>query len=385
MPGEKPERIAAAAVLGVLLGLYRYLPYKTVDRGEIKELRSFTLVEPAAARRKAFLDAAAEAQAVAGAVSFARDLVSAPGNEMTPDRMAREARAMAKGRGLAAKVLDEPALRKLGMHALLGVARGSAEPPRFIVLEHRGGKKGDAPVVLVGKGITFDSGGLSLKPAENMGEMKDDMSGGAAVLAALRAAADLRLPLNVVGLVPAVENMPDGKAYRPGDILGSLSGQTVEVMSTDAEGRLILADALTYARRFRPAAVVDLATLTGACVVALGDLGTGLFGTDAELNGRIKAAAEATGDLVWEMPLWEDYVELIKSDAADWKNTGGRSGGAITAALFLKQFAPEAPWAHLDIAGPAWAKKDRPLVPKGAAGVGVRLLVEMLKNWSKPA
>ncbi|MGV8080539.1 MAG: leucyl aminopeptidase [Syntrophales bacterium] len=385
LPEEKPERIATAAVDGVLLGLYRYLPYKTVDREEFREIESFTIVEPDGTRGKVIRKAAAEAEAVSRAVCFVRDLVSAPGNEMTPDRMAKEAKKMAAGRGLAVQVLDEPAMRKLGMNALLGVARGSNEPPRLIVVEHRGGKKGAAPVVLVGKGITFDSGGISLKPAENMGEMKEDMAGGAAVLGVMQAAADIGLPLNVVGLVPAVENLPDGKAYRPGDVLKTFSGQTVEIMSTDAEGRLILADALSYARRFKPAALIDMATLTGACVVALGDLGTGLFGTDADLNARIRTAAAVTGDLVWEMPLWDDYVELIKSDVADWKNTGGRSGGAITAALFLKQFAGEGPWAHLDIAGAAWLKKDRPWTPKGASGVGVRLLVEVLKRWSAPA
>ncbi|NPU84266.1 MAG: leucyl aminopeptidase [Syntrophaceae bacterium] len=385
LPEEMPERIAAAAVEGVLLGLYRYLPYKTVDREEFRELKSFTIVEADGARGKAVRKAAAEAEAVSRAVCFVRDLVSAPGNEMTPDRMAKEAKKMAAGRKLAVKVFGEPDLRKLGMNALLGVARGSNEPPRLIAVEHRGGKRGAAPVVLVGKGITFDSGGISLKPAENMGEMKDDMAGGAAVLGVLQAAADIGLPLNVVGLVPAVENLPDGKAYRPGDVLTTFSGQTVEIMSTDAEGRLILADALAYARKhYRPTALIDMATLTGACVVALGDLGTGLFGTDADLNARIRAAAAATGELVWEMPLWDDYVELIKSDVADWKNTGGRSGGAITAALFLKQFAGEGPWAHLDIAGAAWLKKDRPWTPKGASGIGVRLLVEVLKQWSAP-
>ena len=385
LPEEKPGRIAAAAVDGVLLGLYRYLPYKTVDREEFRELRSFTIVEVDGARGKAIRKAAAEAEAVSRAVCFVRDLVSAPGNDMTPDRMANEAKKMATGRGLAVKVLDEPAMRKLGMNALLGVARGSAQPPRLIAVEHRGGKRGAAPVVLVGKGITFDSGGISLKPAENMGEMKDDMAGGAAVLGVLQAAADIGLPLNVVGLVPAVENLPDGKAYRPGDVLTTHSGQTVEIMSTDAEGRLILADALSYARkRYRPAAIFDLATLTGACVIALGDLGMGLFGTDADLNARIRAAAAETGDLVWELPLWDEYVELIKSDIADWKNTGGRSGGAITAALFLKQFAGEGPWAHLDIAGASWLKKDRPWTPRGASGVGVRLMVEVLKRWSAP-
>jgi leucyl aminopeptidase len=276
-------------------------------------------------------------------------------------------------------------MKKIGMRALLGVARGSDEPAKFIVLEYRGGMKKESPIVLVGKGLTFDSGGISIKPSENMGEMKSDMAGGAAVMGAVMAVADLELPLNVVGLVPATENLPGGSALKPGDIIQSLSGQTIEVVNTDAEGRLILADALTYAQRFKPAAVIDLATLTGACKIALGDHVIGMLGNDSALKERIRAAGELTGERVWELPLWEDYHELIKSDVADFKNTGGRAGGAITAAVFLSKFAGDAPWVHLDIAGPAWLAKDRPYAPKGATGVGVRLLVQCLRDWKSDA
>ena len=237
-----------------------------------------------------------------------------------------------------------------------------------------------APIVLVGKGLTFDSGGISIKPADKMDEMKTDMSGGAAVMGAIMAAADLQLPLNITGLVPATENMPGGCALKPGDILKSYSGKTIEVLNTDAEGRLILADALAYASKYKPEAVIDLATLTGACIVALGDDVIGMLGTDDKLKKEIDKAAQNTGELVWELPLWESYHELIKSDIADYKNSGGRAAGTITAAAFLSKFAGDYPWVHLDIAGPAWTSKDKAYVPKGASGVGVRLLVEFLRN-----
>jgi leucyl aminopeptidase len=234
--------------------------------------------------------------------------------------------------------------------------------------------------VLVGKGLTFDSGGISIKPAEKMDEMKSDMSGGAAVMGAVMAAADLQLPLNIIGLVPATENMPGSKAYKPGDIFKSYSGKNIEVINTDAEGRLILADALTYAAKYKPAAIIDIATLTGACIIALGDDVIGMLGTDDKLKGEINKAAENTGELVWEMPLWECYHEQIKSDIADYKNSGGRAAGTITAAAFLSKFVGDFPWVHLDIAGPAWSSKDKPYTPKGASGVAVRLLVEFLRN-----
>jgi len=271
------------------------------------------------------------------------------------------------------------------MQAFLGVARGSDEPAKFIILEYCGAKRGESPIVLIGKGLTFDSGGISIKPSENMEEMKSDMAGGAAVMGAIMAASELGLPLNVIGLVPATENLPGGCALKPGDILKSLSGQTIEVVNTDAEGRLILADALTYAQRYKPAAVIDLATLTGACKIALGDHVIGIFGQDGPLKEKVRTAGEQTGERVWELPLWEDYHELIKSDVADLKNTGGRAGGAITAAAFLSKFVGDFPWVHLDIAGPAWLAKDKPYTPKGATGVGVRLLVQCLRDWKRDA
>jgi leucyl aminopeptidase len=271
-------------------------------------------------------------------------------------------------------------MKELGMNSFLSVASGSNEEPKFIILEYSGAKKSEAPIVLVGKGLTFDSGGISIKPADKMDEMKTDMSGGAAVMGAVMAASNLQLPLNIVGLIPATENMLGGTAYRPGDILKSYSGKTIEVINTDAEGRLILADALSYASKYKPAAIIDVATLTGACIVALGDDVIGMLGTDDKLKSEINRAAKATGELVWELPLWESYSELIKSDIADYKNSGGRAAGTITAAAFLSKFVGDFPWVHLDIAGPAWRAKDITYIPKGASGVTVRLLVEFLRN-----
>lgn len=374
-------QIAESAVEGVLLGLYRYLPFKTVHREPNHEIDLFTLLEPDEAACKVVREAARTAEVIAGAVSFARDIVSTPANEMTPTDLANEARESAKGKNIRCTVLDAAAMKELGMNALLGVARGSHEPPQLIVLEYRGGKKSSPVIALVGKGITFDSGGISIKPSEKMDQMKSDMAGGAAVIAAVRAAAVLGLPLNLVGIVPATENLPGGNAFKPGDILSTCSGQTIEIVTTDAEGRLILADALTYAARFKPAAIIDLATLTGACIVALGDHVIGMMGTDDELKQEIREAADLTGERVWELPLWEEYHELIQGDAADYKNSGGRAGGAITAAALLSKFTGDTPWVHLDIAGPSWIAKDKPYIPKGASGVGVRLLVQFLRNW----
>jgi len=287
----------------------------------------------------------------------------------------------AKGKNIKVKLIDAEEMRQVGMNALLAVAAGSDEPPVMIVLEYNGGKKSSPIIALVGTGVTFDSGGISLKPSENMDKMKSDMAGGAAVIATVKAAAELGLPVNMVALVPATENLPSGKAYKPGDILKSLSGLTVEIVTTDAEGRLLLADALTYAGRYKPAAIIDVATLTGACVIALGEHVIGMMGTDDELKDDIREAAELTGERVWELPLWEEYHEMIKGEAADYKNASGREGGAITAAAFLSKFADGYPWVHLDIAGPAWLAKEKPYIPKGASGVGVRLLVQFLRKW----
>ncbi|HPD56518.1 MAG TPA: leucyl aminopeptidase [Smithellaceae bacterium] len=376
LSGRK-EEVVRAAVEGAVLGLYQYTPFKTVDRAEIKQMKQLEIF--ATGQDYALIaEEVRKARIITDAVCFVRDLVSAPANEMTPTVMAQKAREVARRKKVACKVLEKSAMKKLGMNALLGVASGSCQEPKFIILEYSGGKKGSAPIVLVGKGLTFDSGGISIKPSEKMDEMKTDMSGGAAVMGAIMAAADLQLSVNIVGLIPATENMPSGCALKPGDILKSYSGKTIEIVNTDAEGRLILADALAYASKYKPAAIIDIATLTGACVIALGDEVIGMMGTDEKLKAEINDAAQATGELVWELPLWDIYSEQIKSDIADYKNSGGRAAGTITAAAFLGKFVGDYPWVHLDIAGPAWFDKDKPYIPKGASGVPVRLLVHFL-------
>ncbi len=372
--------IAESVVEGVLLGTYQFTSYKTLDRDKIKKLEKFVIVEDNENSFEVIKSAAKNAEIISDAVCFARDLVSTPGNEMTPTILADKAGEIAGKKNVKLKVLDSHEMEELGMNALLGVARGSSEPPKFIILEYSGGKKGEKAIALVGKGVTFDSGGISIKPSADMAKMKTDMGGGATVIGAIKAASELKIPVNIVGLIPATENLPGGRAYKPGDILKSLSGQTIEINNTDAEGRLILADALAYAGRFKPKAIIDFATLTGACVIALGDTVIGMMGTDNKLKQKIRDAAEFTGERLWELPLWEEYHELIKSDIADLKNTGGRAGGAITAAAFLSKFVGEYPWVHLDIAGPVWLNKDKPYMPKGASGIGVRLLVQFMLN-----
>jgi leucyl aminopeptidase len=376
---DKKENLVAAIAEGASLGLYQYTPYKTVGREDLKDVRQLDIVTRPT-DYSWIQDVVQKANIITDAVSFARDLVSAPANEMTPSILAAHAQKLAKKKNVACRVLEKGKMKALGMNALLGVAAGSHQPPKLIILEYTGGKKGDAPIALVGKGLTFDSGGISIKPAEKMDEMKTDMAGGAAVLAVIRAAADLKLPVNIVGLVPATENMSGGGALKPGDILKSFSGRTIEVLNTDAEGRLILADALSYASKYKPSAIVDIATLTGACVVALGEDVIGMLGTDDQMKKANREVADVTGELVWELPLWDHYHELIKSDIADYKNTAGRMGGAITGAAFLSKFVGDYPWVHLDIAGPAWTTKDRGYIPKGASGVTVRLLVEYLRQ-----
>ncbi|HSY46264.1 MAG TPA: leucyl aminopeptidase [Steroidobacteraceae bacterium] len=312
--------------------------------------------------------------AVAAAMNVQRDLANLPANVCTPTYLAEEARALAKRHGLSIKVLDEAAIRREKMGCLLAVSQGSHQAPRFIVLEYQGTKKEQAPLVLVGKGVTFDSGGISLKDPPGMDEMKFDMSGAAAVIATLTLAAQLRLPLHVVGLAAAVENMPGGKAVKPGDIATSASGQTVEILNTDAEGRLILADALHYARRFRPAAVIDIATLTGACVIALGHHHSGVMGNDEGLVRELLEAGRRADDRCWQLPLTEEYAEQLKSNFADFANVGGRDGGAITAATFLAKFTQGLAWAHLDVAGTAYQSGPA----KGSTGRPTALLAQFL-------
>jgi leucyl aminopeptidase len=379
LPGKK-DQIVQAAVEGALLGLYQYTPYKTVGREDIKEMEEFNII--ADAKDFSLIESVVnKTRMISDAVYFARDLISAPSNEMTPTILAQKACEIAERKNVSCRIFDKNEMKKMGMNALLAVASGSHQEPKFIILEYAGGKKKDAPVVLVGKGLTFDSGGISIKPAEKMDEMKTDMSGGAAVIGTIMAAADLQIPLNITGIIPATENLPGGSAYKPGDIIKSYSGKTIEVLNTDAEGRLILADALAYAAELKPVAVIDIATLTGACIIALGDDVIGMLGTNDKLKEEIDKAAQSTGELVWELPLWESYHEQIKSDIADYKNTGGRAAGTITAAAFLSKFVGDnTPWVHLDIAGPAWTTKDKPYIPKGASAVAVRLLVEFLRN-----
>jgi leucyl aminopeptidase len=323
-----------------------------------------------------------EGAAIAAGVTLARELGDLPGNICTPSYLAERARSLAAEHPkLHVEVLEEHDMQELGMGALLSVSRGSREPAKLVVMRYEGGKKGDKPVVLVGKGLTFDAGGISIKPAAAMDEMKYDMCGGASVLGAVYATLALELRINLVGVVPASENLPDGEANKPGDIVTSMSGQTVEILNTDAEGRLILCDALTYSERFDPAVVIDLATLTGACVVALGKHPAGLFTADEKLALEVLAAGDYAGDRAWRLPLWEDYQSQLDSNFADMANIGGRDAGAITAACFLSRFTKKYPWAHLDIAGIAWRSGKE----KGATGRPVALLTQFLLGRSGEA
>ena len=357
------------AVLGLREAFYRFDQLKTRKKPDAPALGEVILpLSP-----KSDLQAALkEALATADGMALARTLGNLPPNICTPSYLAEEAGRIARQFKLPLRVLERRDMEKLGMGALLAVARASHEPPKLIVLEYKG-IKNRKPLVLVGKGITFDTGGISLKPAGEMDEMKYDMSGAASVLGAIRALAGMKAPVNVVGIIPACENMPGGAATKPGDIVTTLSGQTVEILNTDAEGRLILCDALTYAARFEPEAVVDIATLTGACVIALGHVATGLFSNDDKLAAEIHGAADDAWDRVWRMPLWEDYQEQLRSNFADMANIGGRPAGSVTAACFLARFTKDQRWAHLDIAGTAWRGGRE----KGSTGRPVPLLVRL--------
>ncbi len=367
-----------ATVEGTLLGLYQYAKYKT-EKEDSKVVEELNIIENDEKKLEEMESAAKVAQALANAQNFVRDVTNSPGNEITPSALGEIAKKLAKEHKLKCTVLGRKEIEKLKMGAFLGVARGSAQEPKFIVIEYNGGKD---TIVLVGKAITFDSGGISIKPAEKMEQMKYDKAGGVAVLGAIKAASELKLPLRVIALIPATENLPSGTALKPGDILTAMSGKTIEIISTDAEGRLILADALSYAAQYKPKAVVDIATLTGACVIALGSVVSGMMGNDEALKAKLKAAGEKSGERVWELPLYKEYSEQIKSDVADMKNVGNREAGAITAAAFLSKFV-DAPWVHIDIAGTAYSEKDKPYAPKGASGVGVRLLAQFLMDWAK--
>lgn len=354
--------------------LYRFDQTKREKKSAAK-LRRVSLL-CSRAQRAGVVRGLKEGAAIARGVTLARDFANLPGNICTPSFLATQARRMGRRLGLRTTILNEAQMKQHKMGSLLSVSRGSREPAKLIVMEYRGGKRNARPVVLVGKGLTFDAGGISLKPAAAMDEMKYDMCGGAGVFGALHAAAELALKINLVGIVPSSENLPDGAANKPGDIVTSMSGTTIEILNTDAEGRLILCDALTYAERFKPAAVVDIATLTGACVVALGEHASGLFSDCDELAGALLSAGEASGDRAWRLPMWDEYGKQLVSKFADLANIGGRTAGAVTAACFLKRFTAKYRWAHLDIAGTAWTSGPR----KGATGRPVALLVEFLLN-----
>lgn len=365
-------RVVRHVVEAVDHTLYKYDKTKS-GRKKPQPLKSATVL----VQRAELADAkrgVAEGMAIATGVALARDLSNLPGNVCTPSYLARQARSMQKNLPIKTRVLNEAEMKRLKMGSLLSVSRGSREPAKLIIMEYKGGKRDDAPVVLVGKGLTFDAGGISIKPAAAMDEMKFDMCGGASVFGAMHAVATLGLGLNVIGVVPSSENLPDGAANKPGDIVTSMAGKTIEILNTDAEGRLILCDALTYVERFKPAAVVDIATLTGACVIALGNHATGLFSNNDKLAQEIITAGDNAGDRAWQLPIWEEYSKQLKSNFADLANIGGRNAGAVTAACFLKEFAKSYDWAHLDIAGTAWKSGG----DKGATGRPVPLLMEFL-------
>jgi leucyl aminopeptidase len=372
----RSDDFAAAAVEGALLGDLEANRYKTDPKKNEKQVTSFSVLggSQTAVDRGRIL---AEAQ------NFSRSLANEPANVLTPTRLAESARELAAAYGLECEILDQDRMRQLGMGALLGVAQGSAEPPAMIVLHYKPAATPSSKdhLGLIGKGVTFDTGGISIKPAEGMEHMRFDMSGGAATLGAMRAIAQLKPKIPVTGVIPAVENMPGSRAQRPGDIVTSLNGKTVEVLNTDAEGRLILIDALTYAQRLGCTHLVDAATLTGSIVVALGHVNIGAFTNNQAFLDKLMAAAKAEGEKMWQMPIDEEYKEALKSDFADLHNIGGRPGGSVTAAMFLKDFVNDLPWVHLDIAGTAWLEESKPHLAKGASGVGVRTFVRLAQNW----
>jgi leucyl aminopeptidase len=387
----KVPAIAKALAEGAVLANYRFDTYRSKNEKQVGSVASAALSFERAADARPARAAAKAGAVVAECQNVARQLSNEPPNELPPAALAREAAKVAKQVGLRCRVLDAAALKRRKMGAILAVGQGSIHPPRLVVLEHNAPAGRGRPdgrrlptICLVGKGITFDSGGISIKPSASMDEMKHDMSGAAAVVGALRACALLKLPLHVVGIIGAAENLPSGSAYRPGDIVTSMSKKSIEILNTDAEGRVVLADALHFARsEFEPAAMLDVATLTGACVVALGSYATGLFGNDERLVEHVRRAGETTAERAWPMPVWDAHRKAVESAVADVKNATGREAGSSTAAAFLASFVEETPWVHLDIAGTAWTTKTGPYQARGATGVGVRLLVEALQTWKE--
>jgi len=380
--GITMESAAQVITEGALLGVYSFRRHQTKE-AELSEIEQLTVVDVDESKIPGLERGCHKGRILAEATNLARDMVNEPPNYMTPTDMAETAGKLAETYGLELSVLELDQMKELGMGALLGVAQGSRQSPKFIVLDYREGDSNVIDVALLGKGITFDSGGISIKPSEGMGEMKGDMAGGAAVIAAMGAIAQFKPKINVTALIPATENLPDGSALKPGDVLTAMSGKTIEIISTDAEGRLILADALGYANKHGAKLMIDVATLTGACRIALGDVCTGAFGNNQELVDKVIAAGADAGELVWPMPMYEEYKEQNKSEVADIKNTGGRLAGAVTAAQFLAEFAGDTPWVHLDIAGTSMSEKERNYLVKGATGVPVRTLVNLVLSLAR--
>lgn len=384
-----PEGVSAAAMTqaiteGAELGLYNFLEYKTEpSESDTHIVNAMTIMVDASVDVHEAQQGITIGQTIVRGVCLARNLVNAPGNSLTPAQFGIIAEQVGNEVGLSITVFDELALEQQGFGGLLAVGKGSANPPRFIIMEHGKDLQNVPTICLVGKGITFDTGGISIKPSAEMDQMKYDMAGAAAVMGAMRAVAELQLPLHVVGIISSAENMPSATAYKPGDIVRTLSGKTVEVLNTDAEGRIVLADGLFYAQSYEPTAVFNAATLTGAMRIALGEAATGVMGNNQPVIDRLSRAGEVSHERVWQLPLWDEYREMVKSDIADVKNVAGRLAGSITAAAFLETFVGSYPWAHLDIAGTAWSgKSPRAYESKGATGVGVRLFVQLLRDWS---
>ena len=378
----KAEEVAEALTQSFIMGSYNEPYYKTKDLDKFKQLEEITLFDPQ-------INESTKTRAKAGkiigeAVNYCRRLAWGPGNLITPTILADEATRIGTENNIKITIFNRDKAKQVGLHSFLAVARGTDEPPKFIIMEY--GQEHTETVALIGKGITFDTGGISIKSRDGMPAMKTDMTGGAIVLAVMQAAAKLDLELHIVGIVPATDNMPDGKAYHPGDVVRSYSGQTIEVISTDAEGRMILNDALTYAaQNYKPKAMFDFATLTGSIHVAVGDHAIGYFANTDWVSEKLEEASKGSGERVWRMPLWEEYDEQLKSDVADFKHTGGRPAGAITAARFLSKFVMDIPWAHLDIAGHPEQKTDKGYNPKGSKGPAVRLVLELLRKWRTSA
>ncbi|MBD3190233.1 MAG: leucyl aminopeptidase [Candidatus Heimdallarchaeota archaeon] len=375
------EAVTEAIVQGIIMGSYQNLKYRTKDLDKFKKLDELIIFSSDADPEK--LETSANAgKIIAEAVNFCRELSWGPPNYITPSKLAEEAERLAKEYKITTKIFDRAEAKEIGLTSFLAVAQGTEEPPKFIIMEYGAGKKDVETVALIGKAITFDSGGISIKSSSGMEKMKADMTGGAVVIAIMQAIAQLQPNVHLIGIVPATDNMPSGRAYHPADVITSYSGQTIEVISTDAEGRMVINDALTYAaKNYKPKMMFDFATLTGSIYVALGEYATGYFANDEQVAEKLEEASKTSGERIWRMPLWDVYDEKLKSDIADMKHTGGRGGGAIIAARFLSKFVMDVPWAHLDIAGSMGQESNKGYNPKGSKGPCVRLMIDLIRNW----